>query len=113
MIRDIHQNGPVTVIALEGSLEVGKHEKLKEDLLKQSSPASRRMVLDLTGVDFIDSACLGALIAVARRLRGQGGDMKISGLSAEVKSIFQITRLDRVFEVFGKREEAVSSYREK
>ena len=100
----------MTVIVLEGSLEVGKQEKLKEDLLKQISSPSRRAVLDLTAVDFIDSACLGALIAVTRRLREQGGDIKISGLSAEVKSIFQITRLDRVFEVFWKKEEAVSSY---
>ena|SRR3990167_6321807 len=110
MIRDVCQDRQITIVTLEGSLEVGREEKLKENLLKQTSPSASRVVLDLSGVDFIDSACLGALIAVARRLREKGGDVKISGLNAEVKSIFQITRLDRVFEVFEKKEEAVSSY---
>lgn len=110
MIRHISQDREITVVALEGSLEVGKQEKLKENLLKQAPPSASRMVLDLSGVNFIDSACLGALIAVARRLREQGGDVKIAALNTEVKSIFQITRLDRVFEIFEKKEEAVSSY---
>ncbi|MBI2340330.1 MAG: STAS domain-containing protein [Deltaproteobacteria bacterium] len=110
MIRDVHQEKQVTVIVLEGSLEVGKQEKLKDDLLKQVPPSDPRLVLDFSGVDFIDSACLGALVGLARRLRETGGDVKIASPTPEVKSIFQITRLDRLFEVFATKEAAVSSY---
>src|SRR3989338_1365439 len=100
----------VIVIPLSGNLDVGVSARLKEDLVKQAPLESEKIVLDFSKVEFIDSACLGALIAVARKLRKKGGDIRIASLLEEVQSIFQITRLDKIFQIFGKPEEAVKSY---
>ena len=110
MIGQVKKTGRVTLLSLEGSFELGKEAKLKEALLQHMSMAEAEIVLNLKDVDFIDSACLGALISVARRVRSSGGDIRLAQLNPEVASIFQITRLDKVFQIFDQPEEAVSSY---
>lgn len=111
MIKEIKKIGKVTVMSLQGSLEVSLQEQFKANVLKQISGDPCSLVISLKEVDFIDSACLGALIAVARRLRERGGDLKLSDLSPEVRSIFQITRLEKVFEIFEDADSAVSAYK--
>ena len=100
----------VIIIPLSGNLDVAMQVRLKEELLKKAPLESEKIVLDFSKVEFIDSACLGALIAVARKLRKKGGDVRMASLPEEVQSIFQITRLDKVFRIFSKPEEAVASY---
>lgn len=109
MIEEINKVGEVTICKLKGTLEVSKQAKFKEELTKQTTPPCR-LVLNFKGVDFIDSACLGALISVARMVREKGGDVKLAGMNREVASVFQITRLDKVFSIFDKPEEAVNAF---
>ncbi len=111
MIKETKKIGKVTVMSLQGSLEVSLQEQFKADILKQISEDPCSLVINLKEVDFIDSACLGALIAVARRLRERKGDLKLSEMSSEVRSIFQITRLEKVFEIFDDTDSAVSAYK--
>ena len=111
MIKTTQKIGKVTVVSLQGSLELSQQEKFKETLLKQVTGDPCSLVINLKEVDFIDSTCLGALIAVARRLRERGGDVKLSNMTPEVRSIFQITRLEKVFEIFEGIDDAVSAYK--
>lgn len=110
MIQEIVKKDQATIIRLQGALEIGKQEKLKDDLLKHILPGNPKVVLDFKGVDFIDSACLGSLISISKKLKEKGGDIRIAALQEEVRSIFQITRLDKVFRIFDKTDEAVASY---
>lgn len=109
MIEEVNKIGEITICKLKGTLEVAKQAKFKEELIKQIAPPCR-LVLNFRGVDFIDSACLGALISVARMVREKGGDIKLAGMNREVASVFQITRLDKVFSIFENSEEAVNSF---
>jgi len=70
----------------------------------------RSIILDFKKVEFIDSACLGALVGISRRLKSDGGDLTISGLQDEVRSIFQITRLDKVFPLYDDVDQAINSF---
>lgn len=110
MIQAIQKENNVVVISLEGTLDVGKQTNFKEDLLKNVLSESSRVVLDFRKVDFIDSACLGALVAITRQLRSKGGDVCLAGLISEVQSIIQITRLDKIFKVYDELDEALRSY---
>lgn len=110
MIKQTIKQGAVTVCAITGSLEVGKQSKLKEDLQKQAGPDPARVVLEMSGVDFIDSACLGAIVALSRKIREGGGDLRLAQLTDEVRSIFQITRLDKVLKIFDSLQEATASF---
>ncbi|MDO8519946.1 MAG: STAS domain-containing protein [Deltaproteobacteria bacterium] len=100
----------VIIIPLSGNLDVSAQSRLRDDLLKKAPLSSEKIVLDFSKVEFIDSACLGALVAVARKLRKNGGDVRIASPLEEVRSIFQITRLDKIFQIFANPEEAVTSF---
>jgi anti-sigma B factor antagonist len=65
------------------------------------------IVLDLTEVDFVDSSGLGAIVASLKMLGGKG-DLVIAGASDKVMSLFKLTRMDRVFQIFATRDEAVA-----
>src|ERR1017187_2162325 len=85
-------------------------EEFKQILLKDIELGWRKLVVDLTNYEFIDSTFLGALVVSLKRITGLGGDLKIIGLQPEVITMFQLTRMYRVFETFITKEEAISSF---
>lgn len=109
IIQEVRMESEVAVAALAGSLDVSLQKNLKNEL-ERLAQEQADIVLDMSGVVFIDSSCLGALVAMAKVLRGRDGDIKLSLLSEDVLSIFQITRLDRVFGIYDSVEEAIAAY---
>ena len=69
----------------------------------------KRVVVDLGNVEFIDSSGLGALISSLKVLRGNGGDLVLCSMTSQVHTVFEITRLLRVFEVFKDVDTALDS----
>ena len=85
-------------------------EEFKQILLKDIELGWRKIVVDLTDCEFIDSTFLGALVVSLKRITGLGGDLKLVGFQTAVNMMFQLTRMYRVFETFPTREEAVKSF---
>lgn len=110
MIKSVLRKEDVIVILLEGNLDIGNKTNLKEELVKKIPGDTSNVILDLMEVSFIDSACLGALVGLARLLRKNKGDLRLCSLPEEVLSIFQITRLDKVFEIYETSKDAIASY---
>jgi anti-sigma B factor antagonist len=61
-------------------------------------------------VKFVDSSGLGALLSCLRQVNAEGGDLKICGLTKQVRVIFELVRMHRIFEMFNTREEAAKAY---
>ena len=96
---EVKQQGDIHVMSCGGSLDadtVAAFKKVAYDLVEGGAT---RFVIDCTGLTFIDSMGLGALISLLRRVRDRHGDVKVASLSDEVKTIFDITRLHRLFDV--------------
>ena len=70
-----------------------------------------KLVLDFSHVDFIDSTGLGALVSCLRQAHAVGGGIKLAGLTAPARVLFELVRMHQVFEVFNNTDEAVLSYR--
>jgi len=85
-------------------------EEFKQILLKDIELGWRKIVVDLTDCEFIDSTFLGALVVSLKRITGLGGDLKLVGFQSAVSEMFQLTRMFRVFETFSAREEAIKSF---
>src|SRR5436190_1173907 len=58
-----------------------------------------RLIFDMSQVEFVDSSIIGALVGFLRRTRAAGGDVKLVALTPDVETIFEVTRLQRVFTV--------------
>jgi anti-sigma B factor antagonist len=102
--------GPVTVVAPKGDLDMTVAEPLKRRLTELIDQGRWRVVLDLGAVAYIDSAGLGTLVAAMKRARGAGGDIKLCALQPDVRSIFAMTRLNKVMDVHPTRQAAVASW---
>lgn len=104
------ENG-IGMISLSGPLTAATVEAFREQLTAwQGEEADvKNFVFDLSAVDFMDSAGLGALIAALKRITERGGDMKLACLQKKPRMVFEITRAYKVFEIFDTVEEAVNA----
>lgn len=98
----------VIEVAPEGDLDMVSAKQMR--LLDYLDAGKTRIVLDLTGVTYIDSAGLGEVVRAMKRAREVGGDLRICGLGGDVLRIFEITGLDNAIELYPTREEAVASW---
>ena len=101
--------GAAAILRPTGSLNAAVIDQLREDWFKwlQGAEGVSNVIMDLGGVNFIDSSGMGLLIALLKRIAPRGGDVKIVGLRKNVRMIFEITRTYKIFEIFDSEEEAV------
>ena len=71
---------------------------------------TKKIILDLSDVEFVDSSFLGAVVSGLKKITAIKGDIKIYGLQPPVRAMFELTRLYKVFEIFDAKEDAVNSF---
>lgn len=114
MISEVKKINDVMVVELIGSLDVSLQVELKDKLLRTfAENRDGDVVLDFKKVNFIDSSCLGVLVSLTRKLRVNKADIKLVNMTDDVRSIFQITRLDKIFEIYDDVDEALDSFYKK
>nr|WP_040563719.1 STAS domain-containing protein [Kineosphaera limosa] len=103
--------GPVTIVDVQGDIDALSAPALQERLEMYVAAGQRHLVLDLSGVPFMDSTGLGVLVGVLRLARAHGGSMRLVAPSERVLRIMAITGLDEIFETAPSRDDAVSATR--
>lgn len=94
----------------EERLDAHNSGDLKTAMLKFFEEGNRNILIDLKDVRFIDSSGLGALVSGFKNAISHQGSLKLASLQPQVKSMFELTRLHRVFEIFTSMNEAVESF---
>jgi anti-sigma B factor antagonist len=102
--------GTVEVLSLEGRLDASSAREIKEKVASLSQDNRVNLVIDMGGVDFIDSSGLGTLVSSLRTVNKLGGDIKISALQDQVRSVFELTRLHRIFGIYDDSRAAAMSF---
>src|SRR6266496_784172 len=88
------------VLAIEGDIDLHISPAVTEALNAMIKKKPERIVIDLSRATYIDSAGVAALILAMREVEGYGGKFFLSGLQETIRSIFEISRLDRTFRIF-------------
>lgn len=101
--------GDVVVISIQGELDLYVAGDLRDRLADVSDTRPSRLVLDLSGVTFVDSMGLGVLLGASKRVRAEGGELRIAGPNDDLRRLFEITLLDRVFEIDASRADALAA----
>lgn len=105
---DVIKEHQVAVLMLNlKRLDASVAPVFKQAVLKVIESGETRLVLDLGGVEFIDSSGLGAMVSILKALGGSGSIAVCNG-RVGVLSLFRLTRMDKVFSIFPSREEAVA-----
>ncbi|WP_210479851.1 STAS domain-containing protein [Naasia sp. SYSU D00948] len=87
-------------IAPRGRLNLVAAPALRSLIAERVQAGNRRIVLDLQGVDFLDSSGLGAIIASLKTAREAGGDLRLARASDAVVMVLRLTKVDRVLRVY-------------
>ena len=96
------------VISLTGEVDLYTAPEFKAQLLDVIGKGGKQVVVDFTNTTFIDSTTLGVLVGGVKRLRSNDGQLSLVCSDRNITKIFEITGLDRVFAIYGSRDEAVS-----
>ncbi|HEX4155165.1 MAG TPA: STAS domain-containing protein [Acidobacteriaceae bacterium] len=101
----------VTVLDLSGKITLGEGSVALRDAIRNALAAgSRKILLNLGEVNYIDSAGLGELVAAYTSVKNAGGELKLLNLSRKVKDLLVITKLLTVFDIKDNEKDAIASF---
>lgn len=98
LIIDVRGDSPV-VVTLGGELDAFSSRRLHHRLDEVIEAGRSDVVIDLAALDFIDSTALGVLVGALRQARLHGGDVRLQGVTAVARRVFDVTGLSQVFNV--------------
>jgi anti-sigma B factor antagonist len=103
--------GDVMLLDLKGRLTMGEGDELLKDKVNSLvNQGHRKIVLNLAGVPYIDSAGLGEIVRTYTTVSRQGGSLKLLNLTKRITDLLAITKLLTVFETFDSENDAVRSF---
>ena len=109
---ETQQTDGVTVLTLSGRVTLGdESNKLRSRIKELLAQGDKRLVLDLAGVSYIDSAGLGTLVAAYTSARNEGGDIRLANVTARFHELLNITKLVTIFNVHDSVEDALKSFK--
>ena len=112
MINNVRQENGTTIVELSGRIDATTAGDVKAQLVELIASGQSRLVLNLRDVGFIDSTGLGMLVSCLRRCRAKGGELLLAEMPEFARSIFDLTRVSRVFRIEESEAEAVQALRD-
>jgi anti-sigma B factor antagonist len=103
-------SGNVTVLELSGRFDAHGAPRVSEWLAKTSATPQPQVVLNLAGVNFVDSTALATMVQGMKHCRQRDGDLHLCCLQQSVRIIFELTRLDKALNIFPDEDDAIRSF---
>ncbi|SNB46091.1 STAS domain-containing protein [Geobacter sp. DSM 9736] len=100
----------MVIFVKEERLDAHNSGELKTEMQRLFAEGKKNVLVDLKDVRFIDSSGLGVLVSGFKNAISHQGNLKLSALQPQVKSMFELTRLHRVFEIFPSTQEALENF---
>jgi len=107
-VKAVRKQGDVYVLDVTGEVDLNRSVLLRETLLTVLQQKPRTLVVNLSEVGFMDSSGLATLVEALQLSRRYGGKLKLVGVQQRVRSILEISRLDRIFEIYPTEAEALA-----
>jgi len=103
-------NQPVSVLTLRGTIETTNATGLEETLARIMDENCYRIVVDLGGVSYISSAGWGIFISEIKRIRRNGGDIKLAAMAPEVREVFDLLEFGNILKPFEHAQDAIRDF---
>jgi anti-sigma B factor antagonist len=110
MSFDVKKQDDITIVDVEGQLIVGNRQELKQRVLEELEGGGRKFLIDFANTGYIDSSGLGVLVSLSKKIREQGGELRLANLNEDLRTLFELTKLDTLFHIASNRQEALSSF---
>lgn len=107
---EVRQQDDVTVVEVEGQLVVANRQELKQLVLQRMAEGDQKFLMDFATTGYIDSSGLGVLVSLSKKIREQGGELRLANLNDDLRTLFELTKLDTLFCIASSRQEALDSF---
>lgn len=107
-IRQEEKSG-VLVCYAAGEIDINTAPQVKKIFDKLIGAKKDKIILNLKDVTYVDSSGLATLVEILKGMRPYGGRLKLTNLSTKVKNLFEITKLEKLFDITAEEEEAVKA----
>jgi len=106
----LKKSGDVVVFDVEGQLIVGNRQELKQKVLDELEKGERKFLIDFAQTGYIDSSGLGVLVSLSKKIREHGGELRLADLNDDLQTLFELTKLDTLFQISETRERALEGF---
>lgn len=103
------KNG-LTVCHIEGEIDINTSPGLKKSFDKLISGKTPKIIINLSKVTYVDSSGLATLVEILKNMRAYGGKLKLSDMSSKIKSLFEITKLEKLFDIASSEADAITAF---
>jgi anti-sigma B factor antagonist len=103
------KNG-LMVCHIDGEIDINTAPDIKRSFDKLLVKKEPKIVINLTKVTYVDSSGLATLVEILKNMRSYGGKMKLANMSPKIKSLFEITKLEKLFDIVASEEDAISNF---
>jgi anti-sigma B factor antagonist len=107
---DVQEKEGVTVYSITGDIDINSAPDVKKSFDEAIRAKKESILVNLKGVDYVDSSGLATLVEVLKNLRVYGGKLKLSNLSSKVMGLFEITKLTTLFDISDDESTALTSF---
>ena len=107
-IESVRWNRKTAIVNVAGEIDLNTSSAFQQGLLGVLDESPRRIVVNLSGVSYMDSSGVASLVKLLSRVRRNGTSLRLCGLNERVRGVFEITRLDSVFEIYDGENEALA-----
>lgn len=106
----LRQIGDVNVLDLDGRFDSDSAGEVQQWFQELKTRRVFKLIVNLKKVDFVDSTALSTLVQAMKHAREQEGDLRLAAMQQTVRIIFELTRLDRVFEIYPSVDDALGAF---
>src|SRR3954467_14084248 len=89
--------GAITLVEVDGQLIIGNRQELKDLVQAALERGERWLLIDFSKTGYIDSSGLGALVSISKKIREAGGELRLSGLNEDLRSLFELPTRHTLF----------------
>ena len=105
----VAQIGELTVVTLGDTVNVASAASVRHIFSALLNDGHRRLIIDLSKVETIDSSGLGVLIELLKKIRVGEGELRVAGIPSHLQVVFELTHLDQVFRIYSNTDEAIAA----
>lgn len=106
----IEAKNDLIVCYIEGEIDINTSPDIKRAFEKLIAKKAPRIVINLARATYVDSSGLATLVEMLKNMKVYGGRMRLSNMSHKIKSLFEITKLEKLFEIIADEKEAISTF---
>ena len=100
----------IVICQINGDVDINSSPDIRRAFDELAGLKQKKIIINLKEVSYIDSSGLATLVEMLKKAKSYGGRLKLSNLADRVKGLFEITKLEKIFEIYDTQEEAMSGF---